>query len=93
MKKYKLNNNLSSERFDEFDIDSLPSNSILRTYLELQNKEKELKKLKNDLINYTSAIKNLDIVKNAKNNFPKEEGKNINENEESDKEPKSQKID
>ena len=93
MKKYKLNNNLSSERFDEFDIDSLPSNSILRTYLELQNKEKELKKLKNDLINYTSAIKNLDIVKNAKNNFPKEEGKNFNENEESDKEHKSQKID
>ena len=47
MKKYKLNNNLSSERFDEFDIDSLPSNSILRTYLELQNKKiKAKKKLK-----------------------------------------------
>lgn len=79
MKRYKFRNNLSSEKFDEFDIDSLPANSMLKSIMELQNKENELKKIKYDLIKYTSALKNLEIVKNAKNHFQTQENKNFKE--------------
>ena len=82
LKKYKFKNNLSKEKFDEIDIDSLPKNSSFRSLLEFQNKERELIKIKNDLIKFTSALKNMDIVKNARSQYEEKKESINHENQE-----------
>ena len=69
LRKYKFKNNLTNEEFDEVDIDMLPKNSALRIYLEFQNKESELNRIKHDLMRFTDTLKNMDIVKNAKTHY------------------------
>lgn len=74
LKKFKFKNNLTTEKFDEIDIDCLPRNSSLRSFLEFQQKERELSKLKNDLKKFTETLKNLDIVKNAQQHYEQTSG-------------------
>jgi hypothetical protein len=94
LKKYKFKNNLSKEKFDEIDIDSLPRNSALRSLLEFQNKERELIKIKNNLILFTSALKNMDLVKNARNHYEaNNEGTNKKESRENFEETINEVVD